>query len=126
MATSPRFLIAPLLIALAIIVAPASAQSEGAQGSPSSLSQAYSENQLKSYAVAALEVEKLNYSYSERLQAARTAQERKTIRQEATEKMTKAIEDKGLTVQTYNEITSAARSDRQLAEKISHYVKEAQ
>lgn len=87
---------------------------------PSSLSQ----QDLQTFATAAVEVQRISDDYQARFAAADTAEERQQIQQEATDKMAKAVEDKGMTVDQYNEVARTAQSDADVANQISEYVRQ--
>jgi hypothetical protein len=82
---------------------------------------AVSNDQLKSFAVASLEVERISQEYAPKLQAAKTPADQESVRQEATEKMVDAVQKKGLSVEEYRRIAIAARADPQIAHQITTY-----
>lgn len=81
----------------------------------------FDQQQLKSYAVAALEVQQIRQSYAVKLQGA-SQQEQQSLQQEAMGKMSEAVQSKGLDVATYNKITQAAQKDPSLANQIEGYM----
>ena len=81
----------------------------------------FDQQQLKTYAVAALEVQQIRQSYAAKLQGA-SPQEQQSLQQEAMGKMSEAVQSKGLDVSTYNEITQAAQNDPGLANEIQGYI----
>jgi hypothetical protein len=84
-----------------------------------------SDSQLKSFAVASLEVDKISQEYAPKLQAAQTPTDQDAVRKEATQKMVAAVQQKGLSVDDYRRIAVAARSNPDLARKIETYRKQA-
>jgi GTP1/Obg family GTP-binding protein len=70
----------------------------------------FSDAELQTFAEAAMEVQQINQEYQPQMQQAQTPEEQQSIRDEATEKMVEAIEEKGLSVEQYNEIASAAQT----------------
>jgi hypothetical protein len=86
---------------------------------------AVSQDQLKSFAVASLEVERISQQYAPKLQAAKTQADQEAVRQEATQKMVDAVQKKGLSVEEYRRIAIAARADPQLARQITTYRQQA-
>lgn len=86
---------------------------------------AVSQDQLKSFAVASLEVERISQEYAPKLQAAKTPADQESVRQEATEKMVDAVQKKGLSVEEYRRIAIAARADPQIARQITTYRQQA-
>ncbi|HEX7007931.1 MAG TPA: DUF4168 domain-containing protein [Alphaproteobacteria bacterium] len=84
-----------------------------------------SAEQLKSFADASLEVDKISQEYAPKLQAAKTAEDQEAVRKEATEKMVDAVQKKGLTVEDYRRIAIAARANPDLAREIETYRQQA-
>jgi hypothetical protein len=84
-----------------------------------------SNEQLKSFAVASLEVEKISQQYAPKLQAAKTQADQEAVRREATEKMVDAVQKKGLSVDDYRRIAIAARANPDLARQITTYRQQA-
>lgn len=118
------------LVAIGVLAAPAASQAQQQyqdqiekqqRGAPS-----FEEEDLKSYASAMIEVRKINQQYGKELQSAQSQEEQQAVRTEATQVMTQAIEDEGLSVREYNQIYQAAAADPDLANKVNKYVQEAQ
>jgi hypothetical protein len=82
-----------------------------------------SKQELETFAVAAIEVQRISDDYQSKFAASQTPQERQQIQKEATDKMTQAVEDKGLTVDQYNEVARAAQTDADVANQINEYVR---
>ena len=126
---APAVFLAALLMAAPVAVPavaqtapPASAQSGAQQsGAQQSGSEQFSDAQLKSFAEASLEVERLSQEWSPKIAAAGTAQEQAKARGEAMEQMAEAVEQKGLSVQEYNEIVNAAQTDPETARTVETY-----
>ena len=121
---APAVFLAALLMAAPVAVPavaqtapPASTQS----GAEQSGSEQFSDAQLKSFAEASLEVERLSQEWSPKIAAAGTAQEQAKARGEAMEQMAEAVEQKGLSVQEYNEIVNAAQTDPETARTVETY-----
>ncbi|HEY4135632.1 MAG TPA: DUF4168 domain-containing protein [Alphaproteobacteria bacterium] len=103
--------------------APASRASQGTP--PSAAAADISGQDLKTFAVAALEVKKINDSYRPRYQSADTPEAKQQVQKEATDKMAAAVQDKGLTVDKYNQIVHVAQADPEVAQQIDDYAKQA-
>ena len=84
-----------------------------------------SQEQLKSFAVASVEVDKISQEYAPKLEAAKSASDQEAVRQEATEKMVDAVQKKGLSVEDYRRIAIAARANPDLAREIETYRQQA-
>lgn len=110
-----------LVVALGLGTAPAMAQDYGAPAEAT-----YTDEELRAYAAAATEVQRINESYQPQLEAAESPEEVQAVREQATGQMVEAVEDEGLSVDRYNEIFQAAQADPEVAEQISQYVQEMQ
>ena len=86
---------------------------------------AISDTDLKTFAVAAKDVQKINQDYVPAYQAAQTDEQRAAIQQEAMGKMAQAVKDKGLSVEKYNQIVSAAQADPEVARQVDSYAQQA-
>jgi hypothetical protein len=84
-----------------------------------------STEQLKSFAVASLEVDRISQEYAPKLQAAKTPADQEAVRREATAKMVDAVKSKGLTIEDYRRIAVAARADPKIAREITTYRNQA-
>jgi hypothetical protein len=118
-------------IAAAGLGAAAAVAQEAAPGAPApeavpAPSQQFEEPKLKSFAVAFLEVSKVNQEYQPQLQAATDPEEQKRIRDEAGGKMVEAVENTdGISVEEYSQIIAQAQTDPELAQQINTLVQEA-
>ena len=120
----PLTAVATLALLTGAAAAPAFA--EGTTTSPpAAQTPNVSSEQLKSFAMASLEVDKISQEYAPKLQAAESAQDQEAVRQEATEKMVDAVQKKGLTVEDYRRIAIAARANPDLAREIETYRQQA-
>ena len=87
---------------------------------------AISDDDLKTFAVAAKDVQRINQDYVPAYQAAKDDNQRTAIQTEAMGKMAQAVKDRGLSVDKYNQIVTAAQADPQIARKVDQYAKESQ
>lgn len=85
-----------------------------------------SQEELKTYAVAALEVQKVNQSYQPAIQEAESNEEKKAIFDKAMEQMVGIVRDKGLTVEKYNQITAVMEANPEVAQQVQGYMTEGQ
>jgi hypothetical protein len=127
-----RRIFLPVLALFALAAAgapPAAAQAQQQQPpqqqQPGAQAPSIGGDDLKSYAVALVEVRKINDQYMPQFQGASTQEEREAIQQEATEKMVEAIRAEGITVEQYNTISRAAEANPDLARRINREVEEA-
>lgn len=87
---------------------------------------AYSEDELKTFAVAALEVLRINDVYLPKLKMATTPEEQQRVERTASDEMVKAVEKEGLSVAKYKEIMSHAEANPDIAQRVIKHMKEAQ
>jgi GTP1/Obg family GTP-binding protein len=86
---------------------------------------AISDTDLKTFALAAKDVQKINQDYVPAYQAAQTDEQRTAIQQEAMGKMAQSVKDKGMSVEKYNQIVSVAQADPEIARKVDSYAQQA-
>lgn len=86
----------------------------------------YSEEQLRAYAVANLEVREIQQEFVNRAQGIESTEERQQLRREMTQEMVRAIEGvRGIDVEQYTEIAEAARRDPDLSARVERYADQA-
>ena len=102
------------------------AQTGGEAPQAPEATQDLTEQQLRSYAVAALEIRRISQSYQPALQAAESEADQQAVQQEAVQKMTETLREKGISVEEYNRITSAAQADPGIASQVQQYMNQAQ
>ncbi len=67
---------------------------------------------------AAVQILKLRQSLEEGMATAQTEEERQTLTTQVETAAVRAIDEQGLTVEEYNEVLTAARSDQELEERV--------
>ena len=77
-----------------------------------------SQDQLKSFASAALEVQQIRSKWQPQIQAADSAEQAREFQVQASTEMVSAVQERGLTVETYKAIATAARDNPDLAGRI--------
>jgi len=97
---------AVLAFALGLAAAPAMAQ------------QQFSEQQLDAFAETVVAVNPLIMDWNQKIQAAQSEQEKQQLAEQARAQVVSAIEDGGLSVETYNQIAQAAQNDPELRQDI--------
>jgi hypothetical protein len=121
-----------LCAALAAAWASAAAAQTTAPGTPRPAPQvqqpapSYSEDELKTFAVAALEVLRINDLYLPKLKMAATPEEQQQVEKTATDEMVKAVQKQGLTVDKYKEIMTHAEANPEIADRVMKHMKAAQ
>lgn len=87
---------------------------------------AYSDAELKTFAVAALEVLRINDVYLPKLKMAGSPEEQQLVERTASDEMVKAVEREGMSVAKYKEIMAHAESNPEIAERVIKHMKDAQ
>ncbi len=85
---------------------------------PSGSSAHYSDATLEKFVSAFQKVGEIRQEYIGKLQQVDDKEKAQSLQQEAGAKMTGAVEDSGLKVETYNQIAQDAQQDPQLRERI--------
>ena len=122
--TSFRYTITTALAAVALMALaspPAYAQAADAEP-PARATPQITDQQLQSYAVAALEVEKVNKTYQPMINKAPTREEQKTLYDKAAQEMVEVIRNSGLSVEQYNQITTLVQSNPELSKQVQGYM----
>jgi hypothetical protein len=119
-----RTRVLPLLFGVAGFVGAAPVFPQAAQQPPAQQSAPdFSDSELKSFAVAVLEVQRINDDYVQKLERAASPEEQQQIRQTASQEMVRAVEKEGMSVGKYKEIMSQAQADPALAARVQEHMK---
>ena len=86
-------------------------------------STSYSDQELRSFAVAVLEVERIKSSYAPKL--AQNLREQAQVKQAASLELLLALKQQGMSVDKYQQMLSSVQSNPQLADKVNGYLKDA-
>jgi hypothetical protein len=124
--TRPATALAALLLASVMAVPLSAAAQTAAPASPQAGTAEFTEDQLKSFAAATLEVEELHQKYSPQIAAAKEPSEQEAIRGQALEEMTEAVRGEGLSIEEYNGIVSQLYADPEMAKTVEAYRSEMQ
>ena len=84
----------------------------------------FSDAELKSFAVIVVEVRRIADNYNPKLEAAQTIREQQQVELAATDEMTRAVIQEGMTVERYQEILKRSLTDPELEKRIKQYVKD--
>ena len=125
MNTRSRFLVMTFCAAIGAAWAPTTSAQTTAPAAPQA-APAYSDAELKTFAVAALEVLRINDVYLPKLKTAATPEEQQRVEKTATDEMVKAVEKEGLSVAKYKEIMTQAEANPEIAEKVMKHMKDVQ
>lgn len=117
-------------IAAAALVLGFGGPSPAPAGEPSGLelaqSASFTDDQLQSFAMAALEVREIRASYVEQMQTAESEEQRQQLAEEANAEMVEAVrETPGITIEDYNAIIEASADDPQLSQRIDEHMQQA-
>jgi len=103
-----------------------SAQAPGSPAvQPPQQASSYSDSELKSFALAALNVQRIRNLYLPRLDAAKTPEQEQEVRKAATDEIVQAIEGEGMTVRQYREISTQVQQSPELAKRVQEHVRDA-
>jgi len=94
---------------------------QAAPAQPSASSPSYSEQELHSFAVAMLEVERIKSNYAPKL--AENLRQQAQVKQAATLELLLALKQQGMSVDKYQEMLANVQANPQLADKVGGYLK---
>ncbi|HVP86528.1 MAG TPA: DUF4168 domain-containing protein [Casimicrobiaceae bacterium] len=77
---------------------------------------------MRSFAEAAMEVKHIKEVYIPQIVAAASEEEQQELEEAATKEMTKAVENRGLKVDRYQETLAAALTQPELAHRVGKYM----
>lgn len=86
----------------------------------------WSEDELQSFASAAMAVDEVFTKWRTRIAEADTAEEANEMQQEASEEAVDAVEREGLTIEQYNEINQAIQADPELYDRVIEMIQAEQ
>jgi hypothetical protein len=125
--TIPMMLNRPIMTAIVVLLLAVTVPMLAAQEPEPDQQTQVSEAKLEAVAKAYVEVVKIQSAYQPRIERARSAEEAQQIEQEATEQMVQAIENvKGVTVQEYNDILTAAQRNEPLRQQLAVHIHKVQ
>jgi hypothetical protein len=119
-------LLALALLVLATAWTPVTAaQTADPPASAGSSRRDFTDNELKSFAQALVQVSRINDTYLPIYHAAKSPEEQQAVEQKASQEMIQAVQGAGMTVDDYHEILARARTNPEIANRIHEHVKEA-
>jgi len=121
--TLSAVLASALILALALPMQAQDAQPK--QPQPSTQQIEPSQDQLKSFASAAIEVQQIRSKWQTRMQEADNAEKAQELQVQVATEMVSAVQERGLTVETYKAIATAARDNPDLAGRIAKLMEQA-
>ncbi len=117
----PAMLIAATLALGSAGVASAQTMEQGAEPRTD-----WSEQELQSFAAAAVGVDEVFARWRDDIAEAETAEEANEMQQQASEEAAEVVEEEGLTIEEYNEINQAIQADPQLYEQVIQLIEQEQ
>jgi hypothetical protein len=81
-----------------------------------------SDAELQSFAVAVIEVQRINDIYVPKLESAKSPEEQAQVRQAASQEMVRAVETKGMSVDRYKEIMTNAQANPAVAARVQEHI----
>jgi uncharacterized protein DUF4168 len=124
----PTILTCAAVLASAFILALAlPLQAQDSQSQPQLPAQKFepSQDQLESFASAVLQIQQIRSKWQTRMQVADSVEKTKEFQAQASSEMMSAVNETGLTVETYKAIADAARDNPELAERIVKLMEQA-
>jgi hypothetical protein len=121
--TLHRFGAIAFALALALPAGMALAQ-QSAADPPAARAMQFSDQQLQSFAKAALQVRRIAQRAEASLQGTKTASARQAVVASAEKEQVRAVKASGLTLDQYNAISMAARQNPNMRMKIGQYVRQ--
>jgi len=85
----------------------------------------YSDAELRSFTLAALNVQRIKGLYLPKLEAAKTPEQEQEVRKAATNEMVQAIEGEGMTVGKYTEIAKQVQQSPEIAKRVQEHARDA-
>ena len=82
----------------------------------------YSDAELQSFAEAALEVKRIKGTYIPKLEAAESLAEQQEVKQAASQEIKRAVEERGISVDKYQEILASALTNPEIAQRVNKYL----
>jgi hypothetical protein len=86
----------------------------------------YSDAELKSFAVAVVQVQRINDAYLPKLKTASTPEEQQQVEKTATSEMVKAVQKEGMTVEKYKQIMNHAQSNPEIGDRVMKHIQSVQ
>ena len=92
------------------------------QAAAEQAAKSYSDAELQSFAEAALEVKRIKGTYIPKLEAAESLAEQQEVKQAASQEIKRAVEERGISVDKYQEILASALTNPEIAQRVNKYL----
>ncbi len=128
MSFSFKLFAAAVAFGAGLLLAPAAltlvqAQTSEQPASPPAVGQP-SDTELRSFAAATLEIDRLNNQWATRIDRAADVEEKQELRTRAMQEMAAAVREEGLSVSEYNALVSVVEEDPDVARAVDEYRRE--
>ena len=119
---SIRFLMMSAVAALTLAWAPLAPAQASSPPLAAQSAGSFSDEELKSFALAAVEIHMINETWLPKLQTATSPEERQEVQKSASAQMQRAVETKGMTIERFEEILSQARANPEVADRVRQHL----
>jgi len=119
---STAFAVWSLVSNAAVPAEPAQPPEEARQPAEAS----YSDSEIRTFVVAAIQVQRINDAYLPRLKEAKTPEDQEEVRNAAMTEMVNAVQNNGMSVAKYNEISKVVQTNPEVAAKVREHVMKEQ
>lgn len=113
-----------MTIALGVVQVPAATAQQSTAPSMEPAAQ-IDENELRSFAVAVVEVQRVSNTYQPIFEAAGTTEEQQKVVKTAQTEVQQVIQKQGLSMDRFNQILAHTQANDELADRVRQYIKEA-
>lgn len=113
------------LLTLGTVLSVQAQDDKAPQQQPPAQAAEFDRGQIESFASAARQVSQIRSKWQSRLQEPGNADKVQELQTQASAEMRSAVEEKGLTVDIYNAIATAARQNPELAERITKLMEQS-
>lgn len=117
---------AAFVLALAglLIAAPGQAQDQDSSARSQAQAEQIPQEELDRYATAYLQIAQVRQQMQQDMQNASSQEERQSVRESANQEMSSILEEHGISVQRYREITNILNSDQQQRQEFTSLVQQ--
>jgi len=113
------------LLTLGTVLSVQAQDDKAPQQQPPAQAAEFDRGEIESFASAARQVHQIREKWQSRLQEPGNADKVQELQTQASAEMRSAVEEKGLTVDIYNAIATAARQNPELAERITKLMEQS-
>jgi hypothetical protein len=96
-----------------------------AQSSVPSPTPSFSDSELRTFAVAVVEVQRITDAYMPRLKTATTIEDQQRVEEKASAEMARVVENQGMTVSRFAQILDLTKVSPELADRVRWHVRQS-